>query len=124
MTKSEIEKLIEYIDNSIVKLGFNEHYHNGTEVIDKGVRIYCKVDALYNLLREYPVEPEKTCGPDYQGMYEVTADELRKAQERMESIKFDMHNLSIEHAHYVGAVAVMETIFGRKFEPYKCGRCI
>ena len=116
MTKAEIEKLIAFVDERIPKRAFNEHVHDGEKIVDKGVQVVCKVNDLYDLLREYPVE-EKTCGPNYQGMYEVCEKELEATKARLDSVQFDMHNLSIEHAHYVGAVAAMETIFGRKFEP-------
>lgn len=111
MTKSEIEKLIEYIDNKIEKRVLEEFpgiYHRA---------VICSVNDLYDLLREYPVEPEKTCGPNYQGMYEVCEAELEKANAHIQSLQFDMHNMAIDHAHYVGAVAAMETIFGRQFNP-------
>lgn len=104
MTKAEIEKLIGYIQNDLPKYVFDER---------KG--IYCKVTDLIDTLRDYPVESDETCGPNYQGMYEVSEAELEKAKSHIDSLKFDLHNLSVEHAHYVGAVAAMETIFGRKF---------
>lgn len=119
MIKAEIEKLIEFIDERIPKRAFDEPFHDGAKIVDKGVQVVCKINDLYDLLREYPVEEEKTCGPNYRGMYEVNAMELDKARRQLESMQFDMHNLSIEHAHYVGAVAAMETIFGRRFEPQR-----
>lgn len=117
MTKSEIEKLIEYIDDTIQKRAFDEHYHNGERFVDKDVQVYCKVNDVFDLLRNYPTELEKTCVANYQAMYEVYAKELEEAKKRADSILFDMHNLSIEHAHYVGAVAAVEMIFGREFDP-------
>lgn len=119
MTKAEIEELIKFIDGRITKRAFNEHFHDGEKIVDKGVQVVCKINDLYDLLREYPVEEEKTCGPNYQGMYEVSERELQETKKRLDSAMFDMHNLSIEHAHYVGAVAAMETIFGRKFDPHR-----
>ena len=106
MTKSEIEKLIEYLQSDLPKC-----------VHDEGIT--CKVTDVFKLLRGYPVDEEKTCAPDYQGMYEVCSAKLEKTRAHVESLKFDMHNLSIEHAHYAGAVAAMETIFGRKFDPQR-----
>lgn len=119
MTKPEIEKLIKFIDEHISKRGFNEHFHDGEKIVDKGVQVVCKVNELYDLLREYPTDEEKTCGPDWETMYKRNAEELAKAQERIASMQFDMQNLSIEHSFYIGAVAAMETIFGRKFEPHR-----
>lgn len=107
MTKSDIENVIEYLRSNLPKHvpGFGG--------------ISCEVGELYNVLRAYPVDDDKTCGPDYEAMYRKCQAELGHAEEKIQSIKFDMHNLSIEHAQYVGAVAAMETIFGRKFEPNK-----
>lgn len=118
MTKAEIEKLIEFIDERIPKRAFDNQVFDGALTRSAGgVRIMCEVNGLFDLLREYPVEDEKTCGPNWEAMYKRNTEELAKAQEHIASLQFDMHNLSVEHAHYVGAVAAMETIFGRKFEP-------
>lgn len=52
MTKSEIEKLIEYIDDKVEK-----------RVVDLVVTrpVVCSVNDLYDLLRRYPTDEEKTC---------------------------------------------------------------
>lgn len=117
MTKPEIEKLIAFIDDRIPKRAFDSQFFDPPTACSKGVRIICEVNDLYDLLREYPTDEEKTCGANYQGMYEVCEKELEATKARLDSVMFDMHNLSVEHAYYVGAVAAMETIFGRKFEP-------
>lgn len=111
MTKAEIEKLIAVIDNYVPK------HH----VVASGEKeeLWCRMDDLHKVLRDYPVESDDTCGPNYKAMCEVNAMELDKAKAHIDSLKFDLHNLSVEHAHYVGAVAAMETIFGRKFEPQR-----
>lgn len=106
MTKSEMENLIEYLRAEVPKY-----------VLGEG--IMCRVSEIFDILRKYPEESEKTCGPDYKAMYEVCQIELDKAKAHIESMKFDMHHNAIEHARYVGAVAAMETIFGRKFDPNK-----
>lgn len=108
MTKADIEKLIEYQQEKLPKWVFEER---------KG--IYCEIKVLFEVLRNYPVEDDKTCKPDFEAMYEHRSAELEKAMEHIDSLKFDLHNLSIEHAHYAGAVAAMETIFGRKFDPQR-----
>lgn len=106
MTKSEIEQIIGCIQRETPKFVFEER---------RG--IYVKTSDLFDFLRNLAVEEEKTCGLNYEAMYEECRAMLGKSERQIESIKFDMHNLSIEHARYVGAVAAMETIFGRKFEP-------
>ena len=108
MTKSEIEELIVHLQGELPKFVFDER-----------PGIFCEVKTLIDMLRNYHVEKDKTCWPNYQAMYEQCAAELEAARAKIESIKFDMHHLSIENAHYAGAVAAMETIFGRKFEPKK-----
>ena len=120
MTKAEIEKLIIFIDERIPKRAFDHQVFDGALTRSTGdVKVMCEVNSLYDLIREYPVEEEKTCGPDWEAMYKRNTEELAKAQEHIAFLQFDMHNLSIEHAHYTGAVAAMETIFGRKFEPQR-----
>lgn len=119
MTKSEIEKLIEYIDDNVPKMALEGNCYIDKESDANRWPIHCKLASIYDLLREYPVDPEKSCGPDYKAMYEDYKRKLEEALAHIESLKFDMHHLAVEHAHYTGAVAAMETIFGRKFEPNK-----
>ena len=52
MTKAEIEKLITFIDERIPKRAFNEHFHDGEKIVDNGIQVVCKVNALYDLIRE------------------------------------------------------------------------
>lgn len=111
MTKTEIEKLIAYIDNNAEK---KEVYMGG--IIETFV---FSVNDLYDLLRNYPIECDKTAGPDYKAMYEHCTAELEKANACIDSMRFDMHHMAVERAHYTGAVAIIETICGRKFEPNK-----
>lgn len=59
MTKSEIEKLIEHLDNAIPKRAFDERFHDGEKFVDKGVQVYCKVNDAFDALRAYRVEPEE-----------------------------------------------------------------
>lgn len=119
MTKSEIEKLIEYIDTSVQKRVFDERYHAGEEMIENSLQVCCRVNDIFDLLDKYPVEHEKAIGPDYEVMYEDCKRTLEEARAHIESLKFDMHHMAVEHAHYAGAVAMIETITGRKFEPIK-----
>ena len=117
MTKSEIEKLIEYIDNTIPKRAFDESHRYVTDVVEKGVQIYCKVNDVFDLLRDYPTEMEKISGPNYEAMYKEFAVELEKEREKNKHMESKMCRLTIESARYAGAVSAMETIFGRKFDP-------
>ena len=120
MTKAEIERLIEYLQANLPKFVFDEHFHDGDKIVEKGTKIYCPVAELFRILREeYPVEEEKTCGPDWKAMYEVCDKELEATKAHLASVQFALDNMSVDHAYYVGAVAAMETIFGRKFEPQK-----
>lgn len=112
MTKTELDDLIDWLDERIRKAKFDA----------ENVHIHCTVKELYDLIRSYPglpVDKAKTCGPDYEAECKWLKEELDRAQRNLESIKFDMHNLSIEHAQYAGAVAAIETLFGRKFEPQR-----
>lgn len=70
MTNSDIESLITYLQHDLPKSVFSEHFHDGEKMVEKG-SIYCKVTTLFDVLRNYPVEPEKTCGPG-EGKVEVT----------------------------------------------------
>jgi len=117
MTKSDIEKLIEYLQSDLPKMVFDERFNDGEKTVEKGAVIYCKVTTLFDVLRDYPVKDEKTCGPNYKAMYEHNAQELDKALQTIESMKLDNKKLLIERTHLAGAVAAMETIFGRKFDP-------
>lgn len=120
MTKAEIENLIEYLQANLPKFVFDERFHDGDKIVEKGAKIYCPVAELFRILREeYPVEEEKACEPDWKAMHMRNAEEMDKMCVQLESMRKDMHNLSIEHARYVGAVAAMETIFGRKFDPQR-----
>jgi hypothetical protein len=119
MTKAEIEKLITFIDERIPKRAFDNQLFDNVPACSKGIKVMCEINGLFDLLREYPTEEEKTCGPDWEAMYKRNADELDKAQLKIESLKRDYDHLSTRHAYYTGAVAAMETIFGRKFEPHK-----
>lgn len=121
MTPTDIQKLVECMDDYLVNYSVELY---DPEEGKRRPAIVVKLDDLMDLLNKYSEqvaeEPDKTegaCIPDFQGMYERCAAELEKAQMTVESLKFDMHNLSVEHAHYAGAVAAMETIFGRKFDP-------
>lgn len=71
MTKSEIEKLIEYLQSDLPKTLVDEHAIVGEKTNVSKAGIYCKVGTLFDLLREYPTELEKTCGPG-EGKTEVT----------------------------------------------------
>lgn len=119
MTKAEIENLINIIEDYVPKhcvVGYGDKEES-----------YCRIDDLYKVLRDIPVkvlrdipvEEEKACEPDWKAMHMRNAEEMDKMCVQLESMRKDMHNLSIEHARYVGAVAAMETIFGRKFDPQR-----
>ena len=120
MTKSEIEKLIDYLNDNIPEMVTAGNGYIGEEFEETGSHpIYCKMRSVYNLLREYPIEPEKTCGPNYKAMYENAMEELTVARDLNEALRDDMRRIEIRHAYNIGAVAAMETIFGRKFVPNK-----
>lgn len=80
---------------------------------------YEKLLAEKHEAKNIPAGCDKTCGPNWEAMYKDCFEKLDRTERQLHSIQFDMHNLSIEHAHYTGAVAAMETIFGRKFEPQR-----
>lgn len=119
MTKSEIEKLINYLNDNIPEIVTAGNGYISEESDGAGYPIYCKMKSVYDLLREYPIEPEKTCGPNYEDMYTRAMEELTVARDLNEALRDDMRRIEIRHAYNIGAVAAMETIFGRKFEPHK-----
>ena len=113
MTKSDIENLINIIEDYAPKRMIVSDDKSKKEVA------FVRWEDVCRVLRDLAANSDEACEANYKAMYEQCAAELEKARAHVESIKFDMHHLSIENAHYAGAVAAMETIFGRKFEPKK-----
>lgn len=116
MTKTDIENLINILEDYAPK----EHYAIVSHGSQKEVA-FVRWEDVCRVLRDLAVavEDEKISGPNYEALYAKCTEELEKTRAQVESLKFDMHHLAIENAHYAGAVAAMETIFGRKFEPRK-----
>ena len=115
MTRSDIEKLIDYLNDKLPKYFFNDTIRIG-EVTSQGGNegIYGRIDDLENLIRDYPVESDKTCGPNYEAMYNACVVENRELKNRLE-------NYCLERAHYVGAVNAFELIFGHRLAFHECG---
>lgn len=119
MTKSEIKKLIDYLNDNIPEMVTAGDGYISKESEGTGYPVYCKMKSVYDLLLKYPIEPEKTCGPNYEDMYARAMEELTVARDLNEALRDDIRRIEIRHAYNIGAVAAMETIFGRRFEPHK-----
>lgn len=123
MTKSEIEKLIEYLQVNLPKYVFDEGPLNGEVVVEQGAKIYCPVAKLFKVLREYPVNEEKTCGPNWEAMYSKSLDIVEGLKDENRRLKSNIEILTDEVSRqdkklevYAAALNTVEVMTGNIFD--------
>ena len=115
MTTNELEKIIDWVNKKA-----NIHKHDVYEDDTGNFAIIPAVhfDELMALLGQYPVEePEECCEPNYESMY---IEQLGKNQDlikKNKELKQDVQLLEHKLACAKGAIAMVETIYGRKWAP-------
>ena len=115
MNAKEMKSLVVYLEDNVTK--------HETEYFDEKMNNFVTkpsvaFDELIKLLSNYPIEePKECCGPNYEAMYTdaMTKLELQKAE--IKGLKNEKCILEHKLELTRGAIAMVETIYGRRWSP-------
>lgn len=115
MTVNELQKVIDYVNTNLTRHDVNM-YNEETNSYDIYPSAY--FNEVLQVLSEYPIEEsEPTCSPNYEAMYNDMVTKLEAHKAEIKGLKNEILILNRNIACAKGAIAMVETIYGRKWSP-------
>ena len=115
MTIKELDKLAKWLEDKVPT--FSHDVYND-ESGNYNIVPVVRVNELHAALADYPVsEPEPTCAPNYEAMYNDMVAKVESQRAEIKNLKHEKNILEHKLASAKGAIAMVEVIYGRQWKP-------